>query len=246
MTAMRVLLFVTLICPFVLSAVPETGRPEPPIPERVTTEGAAGVPLRSTGQKVADYLRGHGASKTVTIIAISALPIVELRGAIPVGHLLYPDTERSTRLGRDDLDRSARIFCYAVLGNMLPVPLILLLLGPVSSLCMNVPLGKRFFEWLFARTRRKTADIEKYETLGLTIFVAIPLPATGAWTGAMAGWLLGMSFPHCMLAIFLGVLIAGVIMTALALMGWMGAAIAGIVLLVLAVGVLAKALRKKP
>ena len=76
--------------------------------------------------------------------------------------------------------------------------------------------------------------------------MAIPLPATGAWTGAMAGWLLGMSFLHCMLSIFLGVLIAGVIMTALALMGWMGAAIAGIVLLVLAVGVLAKALRKKP
>ena len=87
-------------------------------------------------------MHGHGASKTVTIIAISALPIVELRGAIPVGHLLYPDTERSTRLGRDDLDRSARIFCYAVLGNMLPVPLILLLLGPISSLCMNGPVGQ--------------------------------------------------------------------------------------------------------
>lgn len=127
---------------------------------------------------------------------------------------------------------------------MLPVPFILLLLGPLSNLCMRVPIGRRFFEWLFARTRRKTADIEKYETLGLTVFVAIPLPATGAWTGAMAGWLLGMSFAHSMLSIFLGVLIAGVIMTALALLGWIGATIAGIVLLVMFVGVLAKILQR--
>ena len=61
----------------------------------------------------------------------------------------------------------------------------------------------------------------------------------------MAGWLLGMSFAHCLLSIFLGVLIAGVIMTALSLLGWIGAAIAGVVLLALFLGGLAKALQKK-
>ena len=128
---------------------------------------------------------------------------------------------------------------------MLPVPFILLLLGPISNLCMKVPVGKKFFDWLFARTRRKTADIEKYEFWGLAIFVAIPLPATGAWTGAMAGWLLGLNFFRSLLSIFFGVLIAGVVMTALALLGWIGAAIAGIVLALFFGGIALQALRKK-
>ena len=218
--------------------------PEPAILERASAESAVEVPHESTGRKIAEALREKGFSADAAIAAISTLPIVELRGAIPVGHVLLPDTDPATRLGRDDWRRSARIFFWAVLGNMLPVPFILLLLGPVSNLCMKVPLGQTFFDWLFARTRRKTADIEKYETLGLTVFVAIPLPVTGAWTGAMAGWLLGLSFPHALVSIFLGVLIAGAIMTALALLGWIGAAIAGVVLIALAVGALARALRK--
>ena len=223
---------------------PEPLNPDPTILERASAEHATEVPHISTGQKIADFLQEKGLSKDAVIVAISTLPIVELRGAIPVGHVLFADTDKTTRLGKDDWIRSARIFLYAVIGNMLPVPFILLLLGPVSSLCMKIPLGKKFFEWLFARTRHKTADIEKYETLGLTIFVAIPLPATGAWTGAMAGWLLGMSFAHSMLSIFLGVLIAGVIMTALSLLGWIGALLAGVALLAFFLGILAKALKK--
>jgi len=223
---------------------PESLPLEPSVIERADAAHAEEVPHKSTGQKIAEVLRGKGLSEEATIIAISTLPIVELRGAIPVGHLLLPDTDKSTRIGMDDVKRAGRIFLYAVIGNMIPVPFILLLLGPVSALCMKVPIGKRFFEWLFARTRRKTADIEKYETLGLTIFVAIPLPVTGAWTGSMAGWLLGMSFAHSMISIFLGVLIAGVIMTTLALLGWIGAAIAGVVLSAFFLGILAKALKK--
>ncbi len=227
------------------SPPPNTLNPEPAILERATEERAVEIPHRSTGQKIAEVLQEQGLSAETTIIAISTLPIVELRGAIPVGHILLPDTDKSTRLGKDDLKRAGRIFLFAILGNMIPVPFILLLLGPVSAFCMKVPIGKKFFDWLFARTRRKTADIEKYETLGLTVFVAIPLPVTGAWTGAMAAWLLGLSFAHAMISIFLGVLIAGVIMTTLALLGWIGAAIAGIVLLALFVGLLAQALKKQ-
>ena len=219
--------------------------PEPLILERATAKGAVTVPPKSTGQKIAEKLREKGLSKDAAIVAISTLPIVELRGAIPVGHILYSDADISTRLGRDDWYRAARVFFYAVLGNMIPVPLILLLLGPISNLCMKVPAGKKFFDWLFARTRRKTAEIEKYEFWGLAIFVAIPLPATGAWTGAMAGWLLGLNFFRSLLSIFFGVLGAGVIMTALALMGWLGAIIAGVVLTVFFLGILIEALRKK-
>lgn len=217
----------------------------PVVVERARADTAVAVAPKSTGQKIAEKLRKKGLSKDAAIVAISTLPIVELRGAIPVGHILLPDTDKSTRLGRDDLRRSARIFFYAVLGNMLPVPFILLLLGPISTLCMKVPAGKKFFDWLFARTRRKTADIEKYEFWGLAIFVAIPLPATGAWTGAMAGWLLGISFWRSMLSIFFGVFGAGVIMTALALLGWIGAAIAGVVLTLFFGGIIVQALKKK-
>ena len=223
------------------SALPSS---TPYVLERATADTVVKVPHKSTGQKIAETLRKQGMSKDLTIAAISTLPIVELRGAIPVGHILLPDTDKSTRLGLDDLRRSARIFLWAVLGNMVPVPFILLLLGPISSLCMKIPIGKRFFDWLFARTRHKTASVEKYQILGLTVFVAVPLPVTGAWTGAMAAFLLGLSFPHAMISIFLGVLIAGVIMTVLALLGWIGAAIAGIVLTGLFVSILAKALKK--
>ncbi len=237
------------LIPALAFAVPATGHreplnPEPRVVERASAETAVEVPHKSTGQKIAETLREKGLSKDAAIVAISTLPIVELRGAIPVGHLLLPDTDKSTRLGRDDLRRAARIFFYAVLGNLLPVPFILLLLGPISNFCMKIPAGKKFFEWLFVRTRRKTADIEKYEFWGLAIFVAIPLPATGAWTGAMAGWLLGLNFFRSLLSIFIGVLVAGVIMTALSLLGWLGAAIAGVVLALFFGSILARTIRK--
>ena len=241
---MKRLLISVLVSIALPAFAPEALHPE--VVERASAANAVAVPHASTGQKLANALREKGFSVDAAIVAISTLPIVELRGAIPAGHVLLPDADKSTRLGRDDLRRAARIFFWAVLGNMLPVPLILLLLGPASRLCMQVPVGKKFFDWLFARTRRKTADIEKYEFWGLAIFVAIPLPATGAWTGAMAGWLLGLNFFRSLLSIFLGVLIAGVVMTALALLGWIGATIAGVVLLALFVGALARALRGQP
>lgn len=218
----------------------------PAVVERATPEAAAPAPHKSTGQKIAESLREKGLSENLTITLISLLPIVELRGAIPVGHILAQDPDPSTRLGREDWLRAARIYLLAVVGNMLPVPFILWLLGPVSRLCMKVPLGKRFFDWLFARTRKKTAGIEKYEFFGLTVFVAIPLPVTGAWTGAMAGWLMGLKPLSAFFSILLGVMIAGVIMTVLSLMGWLGAAIAGTVLLVLLASVLLKSFRSSP
>ena len=216
--------------------------PLPPAADATASMEAAAPPHRSTGQKIADRIRRHGVSEDVSIAAISTLPIVELRGAVPVGHVLLPDTDKSTRVGTDDLRRSARILLAAVVGNMLPVPFILLLLGPVSTVLMKIPIGKTFFDWLFARTRRKTADIEKYKFWGLAIFVGIPLPVTGAWTGAAAAWLLGIPFWRAMLSILLGVIFAGIIMTTLALMGWLGAVVAGVVLLAL----FASALLRKP
>ncbi|MBP7274617.1 MAG: small multi-drug export protein [Kiritimatiellae bacterium] len=164
--------------------------------------------------------------------AISTLPIVELRGAIPVGigFLQMPWWEA---------------FAVSVAGNMLPVPFILWFLGPLSRWGMRFRLGRRFFEWLFARTRRKTAGVEKYETLGLAIFVAIPLPMTGAWTGAMAAFVMGLSLRHALWSILLGVLVAGAIMTVLAKLGWIGATIFGLALLATMAGGLLQWLKRE-
>lgn len=211
-------------------------------------------PHKKIGQRIAEKLESYGVSENMTIVAISTLPIVELRGAIPVGHIILPaidtttlgDSSLLTRIKSVNWKRAGRIFALAVIGNMIPVPFILFLLGPISRLCMKVKIGEKFFTWLFARTRRKSADIEKYETLGLTIFVAIPLPATGAWTGAMAAWLLGMSIPHSLAAIFMGVLIAGVIMTALSLLGWIGVLIASVALSLFGIGIALQVFKKEP
>ncbi|AKJ65078.1 putative membrane protein [Kiritimatiella glycovorans] len=192
----------------------------------------------SIGERLALGLEEAGLPEEVVIFGIATLPIVELRGAVPAGHVLM---DVPSLAGPARAAASVKIYALSVAGNMLPVPFILLLLGPVSRWLMRFPAGKTFFDWLFARTRRKSASIEKYETLGLTVFVSIPLPVTGGWTGAVAAFLMGLSFRHAMLSIFLGVLISGIIMTTLSLMGWWGAVIAGIALLALALG----ALRRK-
>ena len=159
----------------------------------------------SRGEKIANWLEEKGLSRIVAVATISTLPIVELRGAVPVGIVAFEVPWW-------------KVYLIAVVGNMLPIPFILLLLGPVSGFLMRFKLGKVFFDWLFARTRKKSASIEKYEALGLTIFVAIPLPVTGGWTGAMAAFLMGIPFWKAMLYILLGVMIAGVIMTTLSLL----------------------------
>ncbi len=106
-------------------------------------------------------------------------------------------------------------YLISVLGNLLPVIPLLLFLGPVSDRLRRFSLGDRFFTWLFARTRRKY--IKDHESFGLTalaIFVAIPLPMTGAWTGCAVAFLLGFRFWPAFAAIAAGVLIAGVVVTA--------------------------------
>ncbi|MBU1208746.1 MAG: small multi-drug export protein [Proteobacteria bacterium] len=156
------------------------------------------------------------------VFLMAAAPIWELRGAIPAGmfalHLPWP-----------------WVFLAALIGNILPVPLIMLFLDPVTRLLSRIALMEKFFNWIFARTRRRTAIVEKYERIGLMLFVAVPLPGTGAWTGSLIAFLLGMSLKSAFLPIAVGVFIAGVIVTALCLLGWIGALIAGIGLGVLAV-----------
>jgi uncharacterized membrane protein len=107
------------------------------------------------------------------------------------------------------------VFVISVIGNMIP-PIFILWLFPKFSawLMRHSMLMNKFLNWLFERTRKKTHDkIEKYGDWALIIFVAIPLPNTGAWTGTLAAWLFGIPMKRALLNIFYGVLIAGVIVT---------------------------------
>jgi uncharacterized membrane protein len=137
----------------------------------------------------------------ITII-VAALPISEVRGAIPLAIGVY---------GFSPL----QAYLLSVFGNMLPIIPLLLFLGPVSDYLRRFAIGDKFFTWLFARTRRKY--IQDHENFGLTalaLFVAIPLPMTGAWTGCLVAFLLGFRFWHAFAANVVGVLIAGIIVTA--------------------------------
>lgn len=104
-------------------------------------------------------------------------------------------------------------YIWAIAGNFIISIPIVLLLGPISSFLMRWPLGERFFNWLFARTRRKGKMIETWEFLGLVVFVGIPLPVTGAWTGAAAAFLFGLSYGKTFAAILLGLFMSATIVT---------------------------------
>ncbi|MDQ7792319.1 MAG: small multi-drug export protein [Clostridia bacterium] len=137
----------------------------------------------------------------ILVMLIAAMPVSELRGAIPFaqGVLGMP---------------SETAFLWAVLGNILPAVLLLKYLGLLSEfLSRNCTRCRSFFNWLFARTRRKSEPIQRYGYLGLLLIVAIPLPATGAWTGSIAAWLLGLPIGKSLAAVIGGILIAGVLVS---------------------------------
>ena len=111
-------------------------------------------------------------------------------------------------------------FPVAVFGNMLPVPFILLFFHIIEKWLRNFNFWANLMDRLFARTRaRARSTIRKYEYLGLIIFVALPLPFTGAWTGALIAYLFDLEFKRSLITIFLGVLIAASIMTLITLTG---------------------------
>ena len=135
------------------------------------------------------------------VLFCSMIPIIELRGAIPMGAIFGMPWWQS--------------YILSVIGNMLPVPIILLFVKAVLNFMArsNVKLFNKVADFLFKRVDKRRGKIEKYSFWGVCLFVAVPLPVTGAWTGSLVAAMIDMKFWKALLSCLLGVMIAGVVMT---------------------------------
>ena len=165
--------------------------------------------------KILDIILALNLPKELIVILIGATPIFELRGALPVAINVFEFPWYYSLL-------------LSIFGNILPVPFLLLFWDQFSRFLYRINIFRKPLDWLFIRTKRQSASIGKYKFWGLLIFVAVPLPFTGAWTASLVAVVLGMKFWPAFWAILGGVLVAGVIVMALSLMGWPGAVIATI------------------
>ena len=150
-------------------------------------------------QSIVDWFANFPIPKEIVTFIISMLPILELRGGLIAAKLL------------DIPYFQALIYCLA--GNILPIPFVLLLVNPLFAWMKRTRLFRPIVEKIEKRTLSKKDKLEKGEFWGLLIFVGIPLPGTGAWTGAMLAALLGIKFKKSAPAIGLGVLLAAAIMS---------------------------------
>lgn len=150
--------------------------------------------------------------KYITVFFISMVPLIELRGAIPYSAVMGLPLAQS--------------YIIAIIGNMLPVPIIFLFARKVLEWGVDKPVLGGFFTWCLEKGKRGGEKLQAKAGRGLfialLIFVGIPLPGTGAWTGTLAASLLDIDFKSSILAVMGGVLMAGIIM-GLASAGVLGA-----------------------
>ena len=143
-------------------------------------------------------LGGALIGKYITIFIISLMPILELRGGLIAAKLLgLPAT-------------TSFIICF--IGNILPIPLILWLIDPIFNFLRRWKFFDKFITWCEKKAHSKKEQIERLKYIGLFLFVGIPLPGTGAWTGCLIASLLGMDKKKSLIAAVCGVVLAGIIM----------------------------------
>ena len=131
----------------------------------------------------------------------SMIPIIELRGAIPMGAAFGLPWWQT--------------FLISIAGNMLPVPFILLFIEAILKWMAGcrVKFFNRIAAWLFRKAEKNRAKVERYAFWGLALFVGVPLPGTGAWTGSLVAALIDLKFWKALLSALIGVLAAGIVMT---------------------------------
>lgn len=148
------------------------------------------------------FLQNFQLNREAIIMIVSMMPIFELRGAIPLAvlHFKMP---------------IATAFFVSWVGNLIPILPIIYFLEPIRKALSHVKIIDKFFTWFYARTYKKSKRVMKLGAIGLTLFVAIPLPVTGAWTGSVAAILFDIKPRYAFPAIILGVTIAGIVVTSL-------------------------------
>lgn len=140
--------------------------------------------------------------KELIVFLISMIPILELRGGLIAAAILGVDW--------------AVAFPICVIGNMLPIPFILLFIRKILDWLKKFKAFKKITDWIDRKAEKGSKKIQKYELLGLTLFVGIPLPGTGAWTGALVANAINMKMKKSLPCVFVGVIMAGLIISVLA------------------------------
>ncbi|MDR1323668.1 MAG: small multi-drug export protein [Candidatus Margulisbacteria bacterium] len=142
------------------------------------------------------------------VFALSATPLLELRASIPYGFLagLPP----------------MAVFFLSVAGSWLPAFFVVFVLEHVEPLLRKIKFLNDLLDRVYAKTRAKSEQIQKWEFWGLILFIGVPLPGTGVWTGSLAGYLLGLSRRKIILASLLGTALAGLAMVLILLLGVSG------------------------
>lgn len=143
--------------------------------------------------------------RELIVFGLSMLPISEIRGSVIYGLSV---------MGKDFLSQ-LQVYLISVFGNFLPVPFILLLFRPILKKFKKIKIFKRATDWIENRTMGKAQKLAKISAGALFVFVAVPLPTTGAWSGAMIASLLDMRFKYALPAILGGIMVSGIIVTLL-------------------------------
>ena len=136
--------------------------------------------------------------KELLVFIISIMPVLELRGGLIAAALLKMNPVES--------------YIISILGNILPVPFILWFMNSILDWMRKTKLLAKFAKWLDKKVEKHRPQIEKYGFWGLVLFVGIPLPGTGAWTGCLVASVLDMDRKKSFLAAMLGIFMASIIM----------------------------------
>ena len=152
--------------------------------------------------EILNWLETTESGKFVFTLLVSMVPVVELRGGIPFGVAMGLSVPKA--------------YLAAVIGNMIPVPFIIVYIRRIFQwMRKHMPKLNSMVDKLERKAHEKGREILRYEYLGLLIFVAIPLPGTGAWTGSLAAAFLDLRLKHAIPTVAAGVLIAGVLISIL-------------------------------
>lgn len=150
---------------------------------------------------IIDFMSAHGISHEITIFVISMMPLLECRlGLIAAMVLKVPVVP-------------AALLCY--IGNILPLPFILLFIKQIFKLMRRFGIFPKLVDWLEGRAMKKSDKVVDKKMLGLFLFVAVPLPGTGGWMGALIASVLGFDIKKSTAVILAGVLTAEIIMLVL-------------------------------